>query len=210
MYELIILGFLARYPMHGYLIAKIINDMIGPLAKVSNGRLYPLLTKLEADGLIAPVSAAAPTASRGERRQGHTYEITEAGRERLHQLMMDTVSNPGEYRLIFWYKVPYFEAIQPAERLYLIDHYANYCLTHIFHLTHELETLERDVQREGYLNPVQLERSLFAIQHYRTGWQHELESARTLRARESALIAQSEHHIDTAGDVTQPRSEAER
>lgn len=40
MYELIILSLLMREPLHGYLIAKIINDMIGPIAKVSHGWLY--------------------------------------------------------------------------------------------------------------------------------------------------------------------------
>ena len=42
MYELMILTFLMRGPMHGYLIANII-DISGPFAEVSNGRLYPLL-----------------------------------------------------------------------------------------------------------------------------------------------------------------------
>ncbi len=37
LYELIILAQLMRQPAHGYLIAKIINDMIGPYAHVSNG-----------------------------------------------------------------------------------------------------------------------------------------------------------------------------
>jgi DNA-binding PadR family transcriptional regulator len=41
MYELIILSLLMRSPAHGYLIAKIINDMFGPYTKISNGRLYP-------------------------------------------------------------------------------------------------------------------------------------------------------------------------
>ena len=47
MYELIILSLLMRFPLHGYLIAQIANDTIGPWAKISNGTLYPLLTRLE-------------------------------------------------------------------------------------------------------------------------------------------------------------------
>jgi hypothetical protein len=39
MYELVILAQLMAYPAHGYLIAKIINDN----ARLSSGRLYPLL-----------------------------------------------------------------------------------------------------------------------------------------------------------------------
>lgn len=39
MYELLILGYMTRMPFHGYLMTKIINDMIGPFAKFSNGRV---------------------------------------------------------------------------------------------------------------------------------------------------------------------------
>jgi len=49
-YELIILGLLMRWPMHGYLIAGIIDDIIGPHAKISHGRLYPLLGRMEGGG----------------------------------------------------------------------------------------------------------------------------------------------------------------
>ena len=43
MYELIILSLLMREPIHGYRISKIISDIIGPIAKVSHGWLYPCL-----------------------------------------------------------------------------------------------------------------------------------------------------------------------
>ncbi len=48
MYEFLILSQLMKNSAHGYLIASIINDIIGPYARVSNGRLYPLLAKMEA------------------------------------------------------------------------------------------------------------------------------------------------------------------
>ena len=56
MYELIILSILMRRTAHGYLISKIINDIFGPYTKVSNGRLYPLLAKLQHEGLIEIVT----------------------------------------------------------------------------------------------------------------------------------------------------------
>src|SRR5271166_3200819 len=99
MYELVILGFLMRQPYHGYLIAKIINDMIGPFARLSNGRLYPLLAKLEEEGLIVKVPATTATDEPAEDapdRQQRSYEITPAGRERFHDLMLDTTSSPGD------------------------------------------------------------------------------------------------------------------
>lgn len=177
MYELMILSFLMRGPMHGYLIAKIINDIIGPFAKVSNGRLYPLLAKLEAEGLIVPVEYAA-----GERRQ-RAFQITDAGRQRFHQLMMDTTSNPGDYDKLFWVKAQFFEYLQPAEQLYLIDHYINYCQTHIFYLTGEMKDLAREAPEKGFLTPHQLEITLATMLHLQNRWRLELEQAKDWRAR---------------------------
>src|ERR1700730_19117569 len=96
MYELIILSLLMHQPLHGYLIAKITNDMIGPWAKISNGTLYPLLTRLEKAGLIA-TSPEGSEQQRGD-RQLRTFMVTEVGRKRFHQLMIDTSTNPGEYQ----------------------------------------------------------------------------------------------------------------
>ncbi|MGH2510148.1 MAG: PadR family transcriptional regulator, partial [Ktedonobacteraceae bacterium] len=104
MYELFILSLLVRFPAHGYLIAHILNDVIGPYAKISNGRLYPLLAKLEKSGLIE-VRAEANQEQHGE-RNSREYQITEAGYKRFHTLMLDTTSNPGEYQRIFTHKVP--------------------------------------------------------------------------------------------------------
>src|SRR5438876_6230623 len=112
MYELIILSHLMRQPAHGYMIASIINDMIGPYARISNGRLYPLLSKLEKSGLIAPFNET-PSGQQGD-RQLRTYEITESGRERFHELMMDTNSNPGEYQKIFLQKASMLESLKSS------------------------------------------------------------------------------------------------
>jgi hypothetical protein len=79
MYELVILGLLMRWPAHGYFIANVINDMIGPYARLSNGPLYPLLAKLEQEGLIVSRTSTEET-PRGE-WQVRSYEITAAGRE---------------------------------------------------------------------------------------------------------------------------------
>src|SRR5260370_35408309 len=79
---------------HGYLIAKIINDIIGPYARVSNGRVYPRLAKMEQAGLIAfrTEPASAPPGD----RQLRVYELTEAGRKRYRLLRRDTNLSPGE------------------------------------------------------------------------------------------------------------------
>src|SRR2546427_9826497 len=93
-YEFLILSHLMKNSAHGYLIARIINDMIGPYARVSNGRLYPLLAKLAQGGLIAVRTAPAATAP-GD-RQLRVYQITEAGRKRWRALMAVPTPNPGD------------------------------------------------------------------------------------------------------------------
>ena len=184
MYELMILTFLMRGPMHGYLIAKIINNFIGPFAKVSNGRLYPLLTKLEAEGLIIAVE---DTAAGRERRQ-RAFQITDAGRLRFHQLMMDTTSNPSDYHNLFWVKMQFFEFLQPAEQLYLVDHYINFCQTHIFHLTSQMDDLARRAPEKGFLTPHQLEITLATMRHLQNRWRLELEEAKSWRSRYVAQL----------------------
>lgn len=186
MYELMILTFLMRGPMHGYLIAKIINNVIGPFAKVSNGRLYPLLAKLEAEGLITAVEDTSAGPSHKRRQQA--FQITDAGRQRFHQLMMDTTSNPSDYHNLFWVKMQFFEFLQPAEQLHLVDHYINFCQTHIFHLTSEMEDLARRAPTKGFLTPRQLEVTLATMRHLQKRWRLELEEARNWRSRYVAQL----------------------
>lgn len=189
MYELVILSFLMRGPIHGYLIAKIINDMIGPFARLSNGRLYPLLAKLEEQGLIV-VADDLPDA-RNDRRQ-RTFKITEAGRERFQALMMDTTSNPGEYSRIFWYKVASLHLLAEEKRLYLLDHYITFCQSHLFHVEHEMADLERHLGQPPLRSVEQLHDTLRAMRHTRDVWQLELANARSVRNDEETRIAPSE------------------
>lgn len=184
MYELIILSLLMRGPIHGYLIAKIINDMIGPVAKVSHGWLYPRLARLEQEGLIAP-SIEAKEEQHGE-RQLHAYEITEAGRKRFHQLMIDTTSNPGEYAKFFWQKMCYLEYLHPAERLHLVDHYINYCQMHILHLKAQSKKLVEGEMQYHAMDLAQLEAALHVLRRSISQWQVDFEYATNLREKEMA------------------------
>ena len=183
MYELIILSLLMREPIHGYLISKIINDIIGPLAKVSHGWLYPRLAKLEQEGLI--VTSQEGEEKKGE-RQLRTYHITEEGRKRFHELMMDTSSNPGEYSKFFWQKVSFLEYLHPAERLHLIDHYINYCQTHILHLKEQAKNLVEGKVQYHSMDISQLEATLHVLRRSTSHWQVDLEYANSLREKEMA------------------------
>jgi DNA-binding PadR family transcriptional regulator len=182
MYELIILSLLMRGPVHGYLIAKIINDMIGPTARISHGWLYPRLSKLEQEGLIV-ASPEAKQEQQGE-RQLRAYEITDAGRKRFRQLMLDTTSNPGEYARFFWQKVCYLEYLHPAERLHLIDHYINYCQAHILHLKAQAKNLVEGETHYQAMSLAQLEATLHVLRRSTSQWQVDLEYASSLREKE--------------------------
>ena len=182
MYELIILSLLARWPLHGYLIAKIANDMTGPYTRISSGRLYPLLAKLETDGLIAAEVEDAPGEPAAKRRR-QRYSLTEDGRQRFHDLMLDTTSNPGDYGRIFWYKVPCLYLLDLPERLYLLDHYITYCQTHIFHFLAEIADM-RGFHANFQRSPALAKESvLFVMEHVLAHWRQELESAQAWRAR---------------------------
>ncbi len=183
MYELIILSQLLHGPMHGYLMAKIINDMIGPYAKFSNGGLYPLLARLQAQGLII-AEEANDSESKGERQSRH-YRISEEGRKRWHKLMMDTTSNPGDYNKIFFQKSGFMDYLKSEERFYIIDHYINYCQAHVLHLTAEAEDL-RTLPREEY-NLTNLDAILDAMRHNIDLWQLELTWVHQVRQREIAI-----------------------
>ena len=186
MYELIILSLLMCGPLHGYLIARITNDIIGPWAKVSNGTLYPLLAKLEKNGYIAIVAGG------NDQRQGEriarTFEITEDGSKRFHQLMMDTSSNPGEYQKFFPIKVPYLYLLQPEERLHLLDHYINYCQTHILYSRSESKETYEHTVGQNYMPPERLEGIMDVFQRIIEQWQAELKWVQRLREKEVTRI----------------------
>ena len=202
LYEFILLAQLMNGPAHGYLIAKIINDMIGPFARLSYGRLYPLLAKLEESGLIA-----AETDSAGGKlhdRQLRIFHITDAGRMRFQILMNDTNLNPGEYQKLFAYKVTAFSHITLADRLRLIDHFINHCQTNIFHLQTEAEDMvvkgaEMNDLRQtspelahGFsrLDTYNIENIVNVLQHSTDIWKLQLEWAKHLREREVERASQ--------------------
>lgn len=187
MYELYILSLLMRGPMHGYLIAKIISDIIGPFAKVSHGSFYPLLARMEVEGLIADPGGATPPSGRRQR----IYRITEAGRRRFHQLMMDTASSPGEYQKLFWVKMLSLDLLTPEERHYLFDHYLAYCQSHVFYLDRELATLAGQAAPtvDEAANAAMGVLAAEIIRHHRSQWQFELEQVRQWRVRVVSAIA---------------------
>jgi len=183
-YELIILAQLMRRPAHGYLIAKIINDIIGPYARISHGRLYPLLNQLQKAGLIA--SEAVLPEHAPKERPVHSYTITEAGKQRLHELMLDTASNLGEYQKLFALKACYLDLLPVEERLHIIDHYISYCQSNSKHQhTEAAGIIENASEWDWGTNWENIQSAIVnVLQHSAAIWQLEQTWAQSLYDRE--------------------------
>ena len=75
--ELLVLGALRKGPMHGYQIALEVEALSSGVFELQHGTLYPILHRLEREGLIA---GEWDRASGRRRRQ---YALTRAGRRHL-------------------------------------------------------------------------------------------------------------------------------
>ena len=171
MYELIMLSLLMRFPLNRYQLAKVVNDKLGPYAKLSNGTLYPLLAKMEQMGLVV-----APVQDLQETRREHPsrlFHITNIGRQRFHQLMMDTTSFQSDYQRIFLFKLSSLDLLPLTNRLYLLNHYVSYCQAHVLHFTTEAQSLTQDIASFAGSLLVFQGRSLAAINHLVEHWHSE-------------------------------------
>jgi PadR family transcriptional regulator, regulatory protein PadR len=65
-------------PLHGYGIARRIEQISGDLLAVNQGTLYPVLLKLEQEGSIASEWGASEN-----NRRARFYRLTRAGRKQL-------------------------------------------------------------------------------------------------------------------------------
>ena len=74
--EALILASLATGPKHGYQLAVDIEQRGGGLFKFNHGTLYPILHKLEKDGLIR-----GEWSDEGQKRKRKSYVLTDRGRK---------------------------------------------------------------------------------------------------------------------------------
>lgn len=76
--ELMILGFLADGPLHGYELRRRMEQLHGYARTISDGTLYPAITRMAGAGLV---TRAAEAGRAGAQRQ--TLRLTADGRARL-------------------------------------------------------------------------------------------------------------------------------
>ncbi|QUG99544.1 PadR family transcriptional regulator [Saccharopolyspora erythraea] len=104
-----LLGLLADEPQSGYDLTQRFEQSLKRYAwHARHSQIYPELNKLAADGLISVVEEGA----RGRR----TYALTEAGREALHDWLMDW-SSLQPVRNEFVLRLFLMSVLDPAEAL---------------------------------------------------------------------------------------------
>ena len=182
MYELIVLSLLMSGRAHGYFIIKTMNDIAGPYNKFSHGRLYPMLARLEKEGFIVANDEASGEQAGG--RHLRSYEITENGRKRFHEVMMNITANVGDYQKLFLHKVQAMEYLEPAERLILLEHYINFCQAHILYLIAKVEEVLH--LETNSMSPSRVNGLVKTMRHIADQWRLELEWANGLLEEERA------------------------
>jgi PadR family transcriptional regulator len=76
--DVLLLAALEPAPQHGYAVKEALRERSGGRFDLPTGTVYPALHRLERDGLIAG------TWSMVDGRRRRTYQLTAAGRRRLH------------------------------------------------------------------------------------------------------------------------------
>ena len=77
-------------PVHGYGLARRIEQISGDLLAVNQGTLYPLLLRLEQDGVITSAWGTSEN-----NRRARFYQLTAAGRRRLRLETQEWVATAG-------------------------------------------------------------------------------------------------------------------
>jgi len=117
MLELATLGVLLREPMHGYGLKSWLERYMGACITANFGAIYPLLKRIEEQGLIASEQDAG---DRGMTRT--TYSITDEGRRHWHSEML---AQPNESwvnsRSRFMTKYYFFGDLAAPERVLLLE-----------------------------------------------------------------------------------------
>ncbi len=120
---LVILGQLFEGEAHGYAIKQTIDRILGVHKKISWGSLYPILKKLEKQSLIKKISTNKQ--SGGPKQK--TYVITDAGKKYFYELMKMPDYSSGDARIIFRYKLLFFNKIKKETKIEVIKSYQQYC-----------------------------------------------------------------------------------
>lgn len=108
MIRLMILGFLASGPLHGFELRRHIERLYGHARQISDGSLYPAIKRLMKDGLITGQLEAGQRAA-----QRRVLTLTPSGKDQLLHLLR-TASGPDITDLDRFIVVLAFLSLLPA------------------------------------------------------------------------------------------------
>ncbi len=112
--DILILRHLSRRPAHGYELRKRIEETTGII--VNNNSLYPALKRFVEAG------AVRMTVQQHESRPPrHIYELTDIGRELLHDLIAELPAAQAADDLEFLTRLGQFGFLEPTERAAILD-----------------------------------------------------------------------------------------
>jgi DNA-binding PadR family transcriptional regulator len=107
-----ILGFLIDQPMHGYELKRALSPALPPERRVNDGVLYPLLKRMEAEGLVS---------GRVERRDGapdrRVFHPTAVGRRAFDDWLRSSVDEEDEVEYDFMLGHPFLTKLLFFRRL---------------------------------------------------------------------------------------------
>ena len=107
-----VLGFLLDQPMHGYELKRALSPALPRARRVNDGVLYPLLKRMEADGLIS---------GRVERSEGspdrRVFHPTETGRQAFREWLESSADEEDEVAYDFLVGHPFLTKCLFFEKL---------------------------------------------------------------------------------------------
>jgi DNA-binding PadR family transcriptional regulator len=113
-----VLGFLIDRPMHGYELKRALSPALPPAQRINDGVLYPLLKRMEADGLIRKRVERG-----GKAPDRHVFHPTELGRRAFDEWLRGTEDERDDVKYDFLLGHPFltkclfFDSLTPAQAL---------------------------------------------------------------------------------------------
>jgi DNA-binding PadR family transcriptional regulator len=112
--EILILRNLSKRPAHGYELRKRVEAVTGVV--LNNNSLYPALRRFEEAGAVT--RTAYPQQGRPAKL---VYELTDVGRELLHDMLADLPADQADDDVEFTARLGQFGLLSPAERMAVLD-----------------------------------------------------------------------------------------
>jgi DNA-binding PadR family transcriptional regulator len=184
-----ILGFLIDKPMHGYELKRALSPALPAERRVNDGVLYPLLKRMEGEGLIS---------GRVERREGapdrRVFHPTSAGRRAFDEWLSSSAEEEDEVAYDFMHGHPFLTKCLFFDRLDTADVVSK--------LADQLESSESKLADFRRIRAGMIERGVaqYRIAVLDLGIAQQREKVRWLKQMRSD-VARSQHTIRKAGSA---------